>query len=239
MNIGVMVLGFDSEIPSSRQVAEECAAKLRKRGHSNVVAAYYRGHPSEQEAVDQLASMKADPIIVLPLVVSEGELSVHLMPKAMGMPDNCCSYTHDSQGHEAAVRFSTSFNWNTGVTELLEKRIRKAGGRPGTGVLLLRYGSRMRYAVKDSAKHAERLREAGYVVEEAALCDLRSIRERWSKLRAESSELVVAPLMMSWSERSDRILKEAVGDPGIVIAEPLGSDELIIDILESKIPELK
>jgi hypothetical protein len=239
MNIGVMVLGFDSEIPSSRRVTEECAAKLRERGHSNVTSAYYRGRPSEMEAVDLLTSLKADPIIVLPLVVSEGELSVHLMPKAMGMPDNCCSYTRDSQGREVAVRFSTSFNWNTKVTELLEKRIRAAGGRPGTGVLLLHYGSRMRYPVKDSAKHAERLREAGYIVEEAALSDLRSIRERWSKLRSEASEIVGAPLMRSWSERSDRTLKEAVGDPGIAIAEPLGSDDLVIDILESKIPELK
>ena len=83
MITGVMVLGFDSEIPECRRVTEECVRRLAERGHSNVVRAFYRGHPSETEALDELTALHADPIVVLPLVVSEGELSVHRMPKAM------------------------------------------------------------------------------------------------------------------------------------------------------------
>ena len=238
MITGVMVLGFDSEIPECRRVTEECVRRLAERGHSNVAGAFYRGHPSETEALDELTAMHADPIVVLPLVVSEGELSVHRLPKAMGMPDNCCSFTYDSEGHEAAVRFSTSFNWHIKVTELLEKRIMEAGGRSGDGILLIRHGSSMSYSAKDSAKHAERLREKGYTVEEASLSETGSIGKALSRLRAEvAGRIIAVPLTIVRTERSAQILAGASEGEEMTMAAPLGADGLMIEVMESKIPE--
>jgi len=91
MKTGVIILAQKSD-ESVVPVAEWYAKMLASRGRKNVHVAYHEGDPNIRDVLSAMnVHGENNTFVVLPLLVTEGNLSVWNMPKNMGMPDNCCS----------------------------------------------------------------------------------------------------------------------------------------------------
>lgn len=87
---GVIVLAH-RPVPETVRVAEWYAERLRERGRKNVRIAYHGGEPYSDDVLREMNSEGINTVVILPLLVAEGDLSVWSMPKRIGMPDNSCS----------------------------------------------------------------------------------------------------------------------------------------------------
>lgn len=72
-------------------IVEWYAEQLRQRGRKNVRVAYHNSDPYSDAILREMNSEGVNTIVVLPLLTSEGKMSVWKMPKQIGMPDNSCS----------------------------------------------------------------------------------------------------------------------------------------------------
>lgn len=90
MKTGVMLLCHRPS-PECVRVAQWYADRLIERGRKNVRIAYHCGEPSSDRVLREMNSEGINTVVILPLLVAEGDLSVWNMPKKIGMPDNSCS----------------------------------------------------------------------------------------------------------------------------------------------------
>ncbi len=238
MITGIIVMGVDS---GSCGYVEDIAAELSSRGHRNVRSAYHRGGPSAVSVLRELMDIGADPVAVIPAVVSEGRLTVDLMPADLGMCDNSMSFTR-AAGGEVAIRFMTALAGTDAMTQILLSRARSAGADGTCGILLLRRGSAVARSARDSRFHADGLRMAGFpMVAEASVTggpgSVSSAASALSDMGA--SRILVLPMMFSVSERTAGIIGEGMTQYGRTwsVAAPLGAGGDVVSLMESKIPE--
>ncbi len=90
MKTGVIVLAH-RPVPETVRVAQWYADRLSERGRRNVRVAYHSGAPYSDDVLREMNAGGINTVVVLPLLVAEGNLSVWEMPKRIGMPDNSCS----------------------------------------------------------------------------------------------------------------------------------------------------
>jgi len=243
MNTGVILLvhRHGEEVDP---VAGWYLERLEEKGHRNVRLAYHEGSPSMEDVLRDIRVPGVNnTVVVLPLLVSEGNLSVWRMPKGMGMPDNSCSFTYITGTH-IAIRFSTAFDRADALSEVLLKRLKEAGAGPEDGVLLIHKGSELAMSGQAAEKHAQYIRDHGF-----PLVECNSVRYGKEDLsesvgslkKGGARRIVMLPMFMfageSVRETIPKMLSDA--DPGIpvVYAECLGCDDLLFEEMDRKIPE--
>lgn len=243
MKTGVIVLVQNCN-DYTRPVAEWYAQKLSERGHQDVNVAYHNGEPDILTVLRRMnVHGQQNVFIVLPLLVSEGNLSIWDMPKRMGMPDNSCSYTYITGTH-IAIRFSTAFGKSEALSRTLLKRLEEASASTDDGILLVTRGSELGYAMEDAEHHCRYLSKHGFpnTACVAVKHGSPSISEGMKKLKENGAKRVIILPMYIFRSKSvtDAIpsqVSECSIDIPISYAEPLGCEELLLDELDSKIPE--
>lgn len=238
MITGIIVMGFDS---GSCGYVEDIAAGLSSRGHRNVRTAYHRGGAPAMSVLEELAAIGADPVAVIPAAVSEGRLTVDLMPADLGMCDNSVSFTRVA-GREVAIRFMTALAGTDAMTQTLISRARAAGADGTCGILLLRRGSGVARSARDSGFHAEGLRRGGFpmVAEASVVGGPGSVSSAASALSdMGASRTVILPMMLSVSDHTAGIVEKGMTQYGKTwsSAAPLGAEDDVVSMMESKIPE--
>lgn len=243
MNTGVIVLAH-RRAPETEPVAEWYAERLRERGRKNVKVAYHDGSPGVEEVLREIRVPGVNnTMVVLPLLISEGDLSTWVLPKGIGMPDNSCSYTYITGTH-IAIRFSTTFGRSDALSEALMERLSEVDAERTDGILLLYRGSRFKTVKETFLKHAGYLSEHGY-----PLIECNSLRysdvpvsESLESLKERGAGRIVVLPMFLYDGKSVRetipkeIEKSSNGIP-VICTRHLGCDERLLDDLDRKIPE--
>jgi sirohydrochlorin ferrochelatase len=243
MKTGVIVLAHrpdESVVP----VAEWYARELEKRGHRNVHVAYHSGDPNIRDVLKEMnVHGENNTFVVLPLLVAEGNLSVWNMPKNMGMPDNSCSYTYLTGTH-IAIRFATTFGRINALSETLLKRLREAGAEESDGILLVARGSKLSMNLTAADKHAWYISQHGYTIVSYASLNYGgpSVADAMDELvKKGAKRVVILPMFLYEGKSVKETIPSLVEDsnPGVTIvyAEPLGTDELLLNDMDRKIPE--
>ena len=243
MNTGVIVLAH-RRAPETEPVAERYAEGLRERGHKNVRVAYHEGSPSVEEVLREIRVPGVNnTMIVLPLLISEGDLSTWVMPKGIGMPDNSCSYTYITGTH-IAIRFSTTFGRSDALSETLMDRLSEAGAEGTDGILLLHRGSRLKMAADTAMKHVGYLSEHGYPIVECNSLRYSDvpISESLASLKEKGAgRIVVLPMLMYDGMGVREIIpgdaRKSSNDIPVICARCLGFNERLLDDLDRKVPD--
>jgi len=243
MNTGVIVLAH-RKAPEVEPVAGWYADRLRERGRRNVRVAYHEGSPSVEEVLrDIRVPGTNNTVVVLPLLLSEGDISTWLMPKGMGMPDNCCSFTYITGTH-IAIRFSTAFGKMEALSEVLMHRMSEAGAEKDDGILLIGRGSRLDMCMDTVRHHADCIRDRGFCnVEYNTLKHSdRSIRESVASLKEKGVKRIVVLPMFLFEGRSVKdiipdLVNEASEGIPVICARCIGCDDILLDDMDRKIPE--
>ena len=130
------------------------------------------------------------------------------------------------------------------LSETLLKRLSEAGAGPDDGILLIGRGSRLSMNATAVDKHTWYVSNHGYPIagygfvssnEPDISMAVASLLER------KPSRIVVLPVFMYRCRTVTEVIPEIIGKCGIpapvVFAEPLGTDDLLLDDMDRKVPE--
>jgi sirohydrochlorin ferrochelatase len=238
MKTGILVLGNSGSDDSERDVLTRCCEYLGSKGHKGVHPAFHYGEPRSDTVMERMFNDEGiDTFCVLPLAVAEGNMTIWLMPKQIGIPDNSGSWRMVGE-HDVAVRFATAF----GAPERLVNAVADAAGRPrrGKGILVLFRGSRLSIARKVADAYAGCFRERGW---DAACSDCvspHSVEDAVEELSGDGcGSVLIVPLFIGAGGRAFREAVRRVDAMGIgyEVGRPLSDFPEFYEVLESKIPE--
>ena len=238
MKTGVILFAYKSD-DGTRSVVEWYAERLREKGHIDVNTAFFSGEPGIVETLKKMnVHGMNNTFVVIPMVLSEGDLTVHRMPEQMGMPDNSCSYTYITGTH-IAIRFSTTIGGSEALSRTLLNRLKEVSASSSDGVLILAHGSRLSMKSSDVKKQADHLSKNGFPNTEYALMEhsdypIESAMD--SLIKNGAKRIIVLPLFLSKSKESIEPLIQKSAVP-IVLANCIGTDENILEEIDQKIPE--
>ena len=238
MKTGVILFAYKSD-DGTRSVVEWYAERLREKGHIDVNTAFFSGEPGIVETLKKMnVHGMNNTFVVIPMVLSEGDLTVHRMPEQMGMPDNSCSYTYITGTH-IAIRFSTTIGGSEALSRALLNRLKEVSASSSDGVLILAHGSRLSMKSSDVKKQADHLSKNGFPNTEYALMEhsdymIESAMD--SLIKNGAKRIIVLPLFLSKSKESIEPLIPKSAVP-IILANCIGTDENILEDIDQKIPE--
>ena len=229
---------------SSRSMTEWYAERLREKGHKDVRTAYHKGSPSIEETLKNMnVHGMNNTFVVIPMLLSEGDLSTWVLPKEMGMPDNSCSYTYLTGTH-IAIRFSTAIGESEALSETVLKRIREKGANSDDGILLVSKGSRLSMNLKSMNRIAGYVEGHGFKNVSIAVLDGEgpSVAASIANLMEKDvKRLIIVPLFLTECKSVTEAIPSLVRDSCLLIpvefADVIGRDEQILDDMEKKIPE--
>jgi len=238
MKTGIIVLGNSGSDDSERDVLMRCCDYLRTRSHKRVHPAFHHGEPRSDAVMERMfINEEIDTFCVLPLAVAEGNMTIWLMPKQIGLPDNSGSWRMIGE-HDVAVRFATAF----GAPERLVNAVADASGPPGCGrgALILFRGSGLSIARKVADAYAICFRDRGWVAVCSDCIGPHSLEDAVEKIREEGCRsILVVPLFIGTGGRRFREAIRRIDGTGIdySVGRPLSDYPEFYEILESKIPE--
>ena len=238
MKTGIIVLGMSGSDDSERDVLMRCCDYLRFKAHKEVYPAFHHGEPRSDAVIERMFTDEGvDTFCVLPLAVSEGNMTIWLMPRQIGLPDNSGSWRMIGE-HDVAVRFATAF----GAPGRLVDAVADSAGRPerGKGVLILFRGSGLSIARKVAGAYAGCFRERGWDAACADCVSPHSLEDAVEELRGRGCKsLLVVPLFIATGGRMFREAVCRIDAIGIdyTVGRPLSDYPEFYEILESKIPE--
>jgi len=243
MKTGVILYSHLSN-ESARSVAEWYATGLRERGHKDVRVAYHKGNPGIEETLRGMnVHGMNNTFVVIPLLLSEGDLSTWVLPKKMAMPDNSCSYTYLT-GMHIAIRFSTAIGESDALSETVLKRVKEKGAHKDDGILLVSKGSRLSMNVKTLNRIAGYVEGHGFGNVSLAVLDGEgpSIASSiGSLMEKDVKRLIIVPLFLTQCRSVTETIPSLVRDSchliPVLFADVIGTDELILDDMDKKIPE--
>ncbi len=233
MKTGVIVLA-QHHTPDEVRIAEECAGYIRSRGHPEVRTAYFRGSVPPFDVMAEMNAGGTDTFCILPLVVSEGRMSVWDMPASLHLPDNCGSWTMVGD-RDVATRFATALGKDSRMASALVER---EGEPDGSAVLLISRGSPHSTAAKVAEYYAEAFRKAGWRTECSFSRYGESPESVAARLAAEGyGKLRAVPLYVSFTGGSADRVRASLTGAEVRYSEALGNVPVFREILESKVPE--
>ncbi len=233
MKTGVILLA-QHRVPDESRIAGECADYIRSKGHPAVRVAYFRGSAPPFDVMQEMNSKGVDTFCILPLVVSEGKMSVWDMPAALHLPDNCGSWTMIGD-RDVATRFATALGRDPRMATAL---VGREGEPDGSAILLVSRGSPHSTTAKVAEYYAEAFRQAGWRAECSFCTHGESPITAAGRLREEGyARFRVVPLYISFTGRSAVEVRDALAGPEVSYSEALGNVPAFRDILESKVPE--
>ncbi len=130
------------------------------------------------------------------------------------------------------------------MSETLLKRLREAGAKEDDGILLVARGSKLSMNLTAADKHAWYISQHGYTIVSYASLNYNGpdIASAMKDLVSKGAKRIVVLPMFLYEGKS---VKETIpslveaSDTGITIvyAKPLGTDELLLNDMDRKIPE--
>jgi len=237
MKAGTIIMVMSSASEGEQAVAMRAAGYLGSKGHRNIRIASLQG---EVPPFDVMSGMfredGVDTFCILPLVISEGRLTVKLMPESLHLPDNSGSWTM-VEGHDVATRFATALGRDPRMARAIISYL--GAPSPEAGILVLAYGSDLSQSAKTAEYFAERIREAGWKASVGytarGSCDAGDAAEGLRRMGCSS--IRVLPLFISFDGSSATAAKRTLADPDVEFLEPVSSLEAFYEILDSKVPE--
>lgn len=237
MKTGIVVLGQHSHSINESRVAKRCVDYLESKGHRNVRMAYHHGTPDSLDVISSMFLEEGiDTFAILPLNISEGNMTIWNMPKKIGLPDNSGSWTLIG-GRDIATRFATALNFDKRMADAIVRQL----GEPddSTGILFLIRGSRLSQAERTAEHYSDCVRAFGWKAAYAT-AQAGSISAALEGLRGEGATSVrVIPLYVGFDGPSSKHALRNLEGSGIeTIVEPAVSEmQEYYEILESKVPE--
>lgn len=190
MPAGILLVGHGSQRnPHSSHSIYEHARALRERGRCGEVGVGFL-----KEAPDvacALEGLRADPVTVIPLFMSDGYYTRSVIPRALGLLGRCT----DRGGRR--IWYARPIGAHPAVAEVAAERAVEAGAGPSSAVVLLGHGTtRNPQSARTTYEHAERLAARGdfAAVEAAFIEQTPTVEDAWGRLRADL--VVVVPLFM-------------------------------------------
>lgn len=237
MKTGIVVLGQHSHSINESKVANRCADYLEDKGHKNIRIAYHYGTPDSFDVISSMFLEEGiDTFAILPLNISEGNMTIWNMPKKIGLPDNSGSWTLIG-GRDIATRFATALNRDQTMAGAIVKQLGQPDGR--TGVLFLIRGSRLSQAEKTAKYYSDEARASGWKSVHAT-AQPGSMPAALEDLRSEGVTSVrVVPLYVGFDGPSSDYARGELERSGMeAIIEPVVSEmQEFYEILESKVPK--
>ena len=160
MKTGIIILGHDSGSPQGRSIVTRICSYLESEGHRNVFPAFHIGEPRSDVVIRKMFDENGiDTFSILPVMISEGNLTIWNMPKRIGLPDNSGSWMMIGE-HDVATRFATAM----GASDLMADALLSRLGKPDddTGVVILTHGSELSLAEKTAEYYSEKLKKSGW-----------------------------------------------------------------------------
>ena len=237
MKTGIIVLGQHSASAGERSVAERCADYLRKNGRKDVHIAFHYGDPSSDEVMESMNLKGTDTFVILPLTVSEGQMTVWSMPKKLGLPDNCGSWRM-MNGKDVATRFATALGKNYALADELVAREGPVDER--TALLFISYGSRNKDCEDTARFYSEKLGEKGWKTDIAFCRFGRTVDEAVSSLKSEGIDRIrVIPLFIAFDGPAAIRTRHDLESYNIDIQYrgPISELDSFYKIIDSKVPE--
>ena len=239
MKTGIIVLGHDSESPQGRCIVTKICSYLESKGHRNVFPAFHIGEPRSDEVIRRMFDEYGiDTFSILPVMISEGNLTVWNMPKRIGLPDNSGSWMMIGE-HDVATRFATAM----GASDMMADAILNRLGRPDgdTGVIVLTHGSELSLAEKTAEFYSGRLNGSGW----RSVCAYtktgpRDVGQAVRDLQnGGCKKFRIIPLTVTTDGKHFRKAIKDLDELGVdyELLEPVSGYPEFLQIMESKVPE--
>lgn len=239
MKTGIIVLGHDSGSPQGRINVMKICSYLESKGHRGVFPAFHIGEPRSDEVIRRMFDEnRIDTFSILPVMISEGNLTIWNMPKRIGLPDNSGSWMMIGE-HDVATRFSTALGASDVMADAMIARL----GEPedDTGIIILTHGSKLSLAEKTAEYYSERLKESGW----RSICAYtktgpRDIGQAVKGLQSYGCDKFrIIPLTITTDGRHFR---RSIGNLDALgvdyeLLEPVSEYPEFLQIMESKVPE--
>lgn len=238
MRTGTIVLGICSSDRGEREAVDRCVRYLTDNGRENVRPAYHFGSPDSYGVMkDMFLNDGVDTFCVLPLTVSEGDLTIWKMPKALTLPDNSGSWTKIGE-NDVATRFATALGFEEAIaSRILEDLGNRSNGK---GVLLISYGSKLSQSEKTARLYASRIEKCGWDVECGFARFGRTAKDAAEALIVKGcSEIEIVPLMISTEGKAFSASISELREMGckMNIHRPVSGFDEFYEILDRKVPE--
>jgi sirohydrochlorin ferrochelatase len=236
---GIIVLGHDSESPQGRSIVMKICSYLESKGHRNVFPAFHIGEPRSNGVIRMMFEEHGvDTFSILPVMISEGNLTIWNMPKRIGLPDNSGSWMMVGE-HDVATRFATAM----GASDVMADAILSRLGRPDadTGVIILTHGSELSLAERTADYYSERVKGSGWRSTSAyTKTGPRDIGQAVRELQNEGCRrFMIVPLTVTTDGRYFSRSIEELNAMGVdyEIFGPVSGYPEFLQIMESKVPE--
>ena len=239
MKTGIIVLGPDSGSPQGHSIVPRICSYLEGKGHRNVFPAFHIGEPRSDEVIKRMFEENGiDTFTILPVMISEGNLTIWNMPKKIGLPDNSGSWMMIGE-HDVATRFATAMGTSDVMADAMISRL----GDPddGAGVIILAHGSELSLAEKTAEYYSERLEESGW----ESVCAYtktgpKDIVQAAKELQENGCRKIrIIPLTVTTDGRHFKGSMEKLDASGVdyELLEPVSEYPEFLQIIESKVPE--
>lgn len=231
------------------QIADRIRDRLMSMG-LRAEAAFNNGRPGPEEVLRSLAESGSDTVMIFPLTIAEGPLTVEIMPGRIGMPDNSCSYTYVGSIN-VTIRFMTALGQDPNVLDAVFGNAVDSGAKPGDGVVILLRDQKTSSGTRMAERIAETFRSHGFP--DVEICSIdhggSPIGPAVERLVSKGCpSVVVAPMFLTDAPYADLLKNELgitgggsakVGDSDIrvIVSEPIGHGRAIIDSVCERIPD--
>jgi len=157
----VLLIGHGSRLPYNKEMVDMHARLLRDKGYKIYTAYNETSHPTIEDAMRMIVGDRAEDIVALPLFIASGRHTEQDIPPKLGIPPGYGTSSSTKYGREVMVHYNEPFGDDSGVTQVLLKKLRAIGCSENTGVLLIAHGSPLKHNSDIVNLTSERLKASG------------------------------------------------------------------------------
>ncbi len=253
MSKGILLIGFGSSKPNSREVLILNTEKLRASGENAYYAFIGRDNPTIEDALAKMNDDGVDDIVITPFLMSTGEMSLNYIPRHVGIPRDFGTYDVE-RSVATKVRYTKVMGESPMISDMIDRNIRELDVfDASTGIMLVTPGSQLRYSSIMAQENANRLGLKGYNNVLTAFSDYNepSVEDCAEFLVGRGvTRIIVVPLFIADDDNLIECIKTALGmycnnvectanimgkDIEIRILGTIGTDPMITDILQDMI----
>lgn len=160
MSKGVLLIGYGSDKPYNHDALIANAGRLREAGLKTYIAFIGAEEPTIRSAMKLMKEDCVNEIVVIPFMMSSGEMTFRYIPRQMGLDDdryNCYSV------NDMIVHYVRPVGEDPRIADIIEKHITSATDIDNTtGIMLITHGSQMKYSAAMAQNNADELTRRGF-----------------------------------------------------------------------------
>ena len=160
MSEGVLLIGYGSDKPYNHDALLSNADRLRASGLNTYIAFIGAEEPTIRSAMKLMAEDGVNDVVVIPFMMSSGEMTFSYIPRQMGLDDDRYK---DYAVKGTIVHYVRPVGEYPGIVDIIEKHVNSVTDIDNnTGIMLITHGSQMKYNAQMAQRNADELTRRGY-----------------------------------------------------------------------------